>query len=93
LQFTHHDAYPRWAHHIDGTPLPVTIVRVRCLECGAVFSIQPSFIVRYKRYDTDAIEKSMTLLFIAEGSQQLVNLLLCAWPTLALAAGALMLST
>ena len=49
------------------------MVRVRCLECGAVFSIQPSFIVRYKRYDTDAIEKSMTLLFIAEGSYRMTN--------------------
>jgi hypothetical protein len=73
LQFTHHDAYLRWVQHFDGTRSPVTMVRVRCLECGAVFSIQPSFIVRYKRYDTDAIEKSMTLLFIAEGSYRMTN--------------------
>jgi hypothetical protein len=73
LHFMHHDAYLRWAHHFDGTHSPVTIVRVRCLECGVVFSIQPSFIVRYKRFDTDAIEKSMTLLFIAEGSYRMAN--------------------
>jgi hypothetical protein len=73
LHFTHHDDYARWVNHFDGTGSPVTIVRVRCLECEAVFTIQPSFIVRYKRYDTDAIEKSMTLLFIAEGSYRMVS--------------------
>ena len=49
------------------------LLRVRCLEGGAVFSVQPSFVVRYKRYDTDAIEKSMTLLFIAEGSYRMAS--------------------
>src|SRR4030067_2477846 len=39
LQFTHHDDYPRWAHHFDGTRSRVTILRVRCLGCEAVFSI------------------------------------------------------
>jgi len=73
LHFTHHDDYTRWAYHFDGTRSLVTIVRVRCLECEAVFSIQPSFIVRYKRYDTDALEKSMTLLFIAEGSYRMAS--------------------
>src|SRR5574341_2204481 len=34
LHFTHHDEYPRWAHHFDGTCSLMTIVRVRCLECG-----------------------------------------------------------
>lgn len=125
----------------------MTILRVRCLDCEAVFSIQPSFIVRYKRYDTDAIEKSATSLFITEDSyrsaclrsrsvqhpqgflaclgcprncwrflkgakraglsplelagagfsgipwMQLVNLVLCAWPSLTLAAGPPMVST
>jgi hypothetical protein len=73
LHFTHHNDYRRWAYHFDGTRSLVTILRVRCLECEAVFSIQPSFIVRYKRYDTDAMEKSMTLLFIAEGSYRMAS--------------------
>ena len=73
LHFTHHDSYTRWAKHFDGTHSLVTIIRVRCLDCEAVFSIQPSFIVRYKRYDTDAIEKFMVLLFITEDSYRMAG--------------------
>jgi hypothetical protein len=73
LYFTHHDSYVRWAKHFDGTQSLVTILRVRCLNCGAVFTIQPSFIVRYKRYDTDAIEKLMVLLFITEDSYRMAG--------------------
>ena len=71
--FTHHDSYVRWAKHFDGTQSLVTILRMRCLNCGAVFTIQPSFIVRYKRYDTDAIEKFMVLLFITEDSYRMAG--------------------
>jgi hypothetical protein len=73
LHFTHHDSYPRWLKHFDGSKSQVVMIRVRCLECGAVFTIQPSFIVRYKRYDTDAIEKLMTLLFITEDSYRMAG--------------------
>jgi hypothetical protein len=73
LHFTHHDAYTRTVKHFDGTQSVVTIFRVRCLECEAVFTILPSFIVRYKRYDTDAIEKLMTLLFITEDSYRMAG--------------------
>ena len=73
LHFTHHDDYTRWAEHFDGTRSLVTILRVRCLDCEAVFTIQPSFIVRYKRYDTDAIEKFATLLFITEDSYRMAG--------------------
>jgi hypothetical protein len=74
LRFTHHDDYTRWAEHFDGTRSLVTILRVRCLDCEAVFSIHPSFIVRYKRYDTDAIEKFATLLFITEDSYRMASI-------------------
>jgi len=73
LHFTHHDSYTRWVKHFDGTQSLVTIFRVRCLDCGVVFTIQPSFIVRYKRYDTDAIEKFMVLLFITEDSYRMAG--------------------
>jgi len=73
LQFTHHDSYTRSAKHFKGTQSEVTIHRVRCLDCGAVFSVQPSFIIRYKRYDTDAAEKLMTLLFITEDSYRMAG--------------------
>ena len=73
LRFTHHDGYTRWAKHFDGTQELVTIIRVRCLNCEAVFTIQPSFIVRYKRYDTDAMEKFMVLLFITEDSYRMAG--------------------
>ena len=73
LHFTHHDGYTRWARHFDETRSLVTILCVRCLDCEAVFSIQPSSIVRCKRYDTDAIEKFATLLFITEDSYRMAG--------------------
>jgi len=74
LHFTHHDSYRRGTRHFGGTQSQVDILRVRCLDCGAVFSIQPAFIVRYKRYDTDAIEKFATLLFITEDSYRMASI-------------------
>lgn len=73
LHFTHHDSYTRWAKHFNGGQSRVVIHRVRCLDCGAVFSVQPSFIIRYKRYDTDATEKLMILLFITEDSYRMAG--------------------
>jgi hypothetical protein len=73
LHFTHHDSYARWAKHFDGSRTLVPIHRVRCLDCEAVFSVQPSFIIRYKRYETDATEKLMTLLFITEDSYRMAG--------------------
>jgi len=73
LHFTHHNSYRRWAKHFNGNQSWVVIYRVRCLDCGAVFSVQPSFIIRYKRYETDATEKLMTLLFITEDSYRMAG--------------------
>ena len=73
LRFTHHDSYSRGAKHFNGSQSRVVIHRVRCLDCEAVFSVQPSFIIRYKRYDTDATEKLMTLLFITEDSYRMAG--------------------
>ena len=74
LHFTHHDSYDRQTSHYDGSQSTVTIYRVRCLECGAVFSVQPSFIIRYKRLETDATEKLMVLLFISEASYRMAGI-------------------
>jgi hypothetical protein len=49
------------------------IHRVRCLECGAVFTVLPSFVIRYIRYETDAVEKFMTMLFITEDSYRMAG--------------------
>ena len=74
LHFTPHSSYSRWAKHFDGSKSLVTILRVECLDCHAVFSVQPSFIIRYKRYETDATEKLMTLLFITEDSYRMAGI-------------------
>jgi transposase len=73
LHFTHHNGYTRSLGHFNTSKSSVPIQRVRCLDCGAVFTILPSFVVRYKRYDTDAIEKLMTLLFITEDSYRMAG--------------------
>ena len=52
LHFTPHQLYSRAVRHFTGPPSAVAIMRVRCLDCGAVFTILPSFLVRYKRYDS-----------------------------------------
>src|SRR5262245_13850942 len=73
LLFTDHQTYTRTLRHFSAEPSVVSIVGVGCLECGAVFSILPCFIVRYKRFDTHAIEKFMTLLFSTEDSYRRVG--------------------
>lgn len=37
------------------------ICRVRCCGCGAVFTVLPSFILRYRRQDSDCLSKLLTL--------------------------------
>ena len=39
----------------------VPIYRVRCCGCGAVFTVLPSFILRYRRQDSDCLSKLLTL--------------------------------
>jgi len=73
LRFTYHNSYVRWVKHFNGRRSSVTILRVRCLDCGAVFTVQPSFVIRYKRYGTDAVEKLMVLLFITEDSYRMTG--------------------
>ena len=73
LHFTHHDTYVRMLKQHNGSQSLVDIHRVRCLECGTVFTVLPSFVVRYKRYDTDALEKFMTMLFITEDSYRMAG--------------------
>lgn len=73
LHYTHHGSYERTLTYYDGSKSPIKIFRVRCLECGACFTVQPSFVVRYKRQETDAIEKLMTLLFITEDSYRMAG--------------------
>lgn len=73
LRFTHHDTYIRWLKGFNGQCEQVAIRRIRCRDCGAVFSILPSFVVRYKRWHTDAIEKLMVLLFIVEDSYRMAG--------------------
>lgn len=73
LHFTHHGSYERQLTYYDGSKQPITIYRVRCLECEESFTVQPSFVVRYKRQETDAIEKLMTLLFITEDSYRMAG--------------------
>lgn len=72
-RFTHHTSYQRWLGHYAGDRSRVTIVRVRCLDCEAIFTVLPAFVVRYKRYETDAIEKLMVQLFITEDSYRMAR--------------------
>lgn len=72
-RFTHHGSYERGLKHYTGECSRVTIKRVRCLDCDAVFSILPAFVGRYQRSDMDAIEKVMVQLFITEDSYRMAE--------------------
>ena len=44
-----------------GERVTVPICRVRCCRCGAVFTVLPSFILRYRRQDSDCLSKLLPL--------------------------------
>lgn len=72
-RFTCHGSYERGLNHYTGDRARVAIVRARCLDCGAAFTVLPAFVVRYKRQDADAIEKMMVQLFITEDSYRMAG--------------------
>jgi len=72
-RFTYHGSYERGLEHYTGDQSRMIIVRVRCLDCDAAFTVLPAFVVRYKRQDTDAVEKLMIQLFITEDSYRMAG--------------------
>ena len=45
----------------------IPICRVRCQGCRAVFTVLPSFLMRYRRQDTDYLGKLMEMNLVQQG--------------------------
>jgi hypothetical protein len=74
-RFTRHGHYSRGAIPWQGDPYEVCIWQVRCLDCGAVFSILPSFLVRYQRFDAACIQQMIEASLIFDTSYRHTRLL------------------
>jgi hypothetical protein len=60
-RYTGHGKRERYLQGWLGERVTVPIYRVRCCGCGAVFTVLPSFILRYRRQDSDCLSKLLTL--------------------------------
>jgi len=74
-RFTRHGHYIRTAIPWQGASYQVPIWQVRCLECGAVFTILPSFLVRYQRFDAACIQQMVEASLIFDASYRHTRLL------------------
>lgn len=74
-RFTRHGHYTRTAIPWQGASYQVPIWQVRCLECGAVFTILPSFLVRYQRFDAACIQQMVEASLIFDTSYRHTRLL------------------
>lgn len=74
-RFTRHGHYIRTAIPWQGASYQVVIWQVRCLECEAVFTILPSFLVRYQRFDAACIQQMVEASLIFDTSYRHTRLL------------------
>lgn len=58
-RYTRHSTRARPLHCKGTGPTRIPVSQIRCLECGAVFTVLPSFVLRYQRYE---IRLAQTLL-------------------------------
>jgi hypothetical protein len=50
-RYTRHSTYGRFLHGKGAGRARIPISQIRCLDCSAVFTVLPSFVMRYQRYD------------------------------------------
>jgi hypothetical protein len=60
-RYTIHGMRERRVEGWVGETRVIPICRVRCQSCRAVFTVLPSFLMRYRRQDTDCLEKLMEM--------------------------------
>jgi hypothetical protein len=66
--YTRHHCRTRHPKDFRGESYEVPIWQIRCLDCGAVFTILPSFLGRYQRWDIDAMAKLLQINLVMAGS-------------------------
>lgn len=60
-RYTVHSQRTRQLQGLLGSKETIPICRIRCQTCGAVFTVLPSFILRYRRQDTDCVGKLLEM--------------------------------
>lgn len=58
-RYTRHSRHPRFLHCKGTGRTSIPVSQIRCLECGAVFTVLPSFVLRYQRFE---VRLAQTLL-------------------------------
>ena len=77
-QYTNHGKRLRSLQDWLGAKIMLPVFRVRCCGCGAVFTVLPSFILRYRRQDADCLGKLLTLS-LGMGVSQRHTALIYSW--------------
>lgn len=67
-EYTYHRSRERTVKNFHGEYYEVPIWQIRCKECGAVFTILPSFLARYQRWDVDALSKILQTNLVMNSS-------------------------
>jgi hypothetical protein len=63
-RFTRHERRTRTLRPYQGDSYEITVWQVRCLDCQAVYTILPSFALRYKRLDAWAAQNLLEIILI-----------------------------
>lgn len=66
--YTRHRSRKRTPKNFRGERYEVPIWQIRCLECKAVFTVLPSFLARYQRWDVDCLQKLLEINLIMTSS-------------------------
>ncbi len=77
-RYTGHGKRERYLQGWLGERVTVPICRVRCCSCGAVFTVLPSFILRYRRQDSDCLSK-VSRAILSMGLSQRHTALVYTW--------------
>ncbi|MBU1568644.1 MAG: hypothetical protein KJ630_23830 [Proteobacteria bacterium] len=66
--YTRHRRRERTPKKFRGERYNVPIWQIRCLKCKAVFTVLPSFIARYQRFDIDCLSKLLEINLVMTSS-------------------------
>lgn len=66
--YTRHHRRKRTPKNFRGEKYEVPIWQIRCLECQAVFTVLPSFLARYQRWDVDCLSKLLEINLVMTSS-------------------------
>jgi hypothetical protein len=75
-RLTRHHHYTRTARSYQAGLYELPIWQVRCLDCQAVFTVLPSFLLRYQRFDADCAQHLFELTLVMNVSYRHANILL-----------------